>query len=302
MIRGSRKKRSANLEKIRLKSQVENTGQHRHGPSYSSSTRSTESDIGCGGHNDTFLLVESGRHSNENYDTNRNLNYSVGSNESPRPAKKRNKSRDTENIEIISFEVMKSPKKESRKPKTSRKNPLTTSTSTTTSTSSSASTSSTCQLIPLKLNSDVNSQTTATSIISTSPRPTPSAPPLVSSQNSTPQPPPVPNQPPPKLPSSLTSQTSLPQLMHNKINHHRNSSSRERDKDKEKGSSSDEKFRHLYQIRRNNGDVLSQDFINNIQTKLSSSTNLNETALVSTSSSLNSTKSKTKNSTPSKKK
>ncbi|RNA27755.1 DNA excision repair haywire [Brachionus plicatilis] len=301
VIRGSRKKRSANLEKIRLKSHIENAGHQKHGPNYNTSSRSTDSDIGIGGHNDTFLLVESGRHSNENYDTNQHLNYSVGSSESPRPRRKRNKSRDTDNIEIISFEVMKSPKKESKKQKASRKNPLTTSTSTTTSTTSSASTSSTCQLIPLKLNSDVNSQTTATSTISASPRPAPSAPPLVSSQNSSPLPPPVPNQPPPKLPSSLASQTSIPQLMHNKINQHRNSSSRERDKDKDK-SSSDEKFRHLYQMRRNNGDVLSQDFINNIQTKLSSSSNLNDTALVNTSSSLSSNKSKTKSGTPSKKK
>jgi len=45
---------------------------------------------------------------------------------------------------------------------------------------------------------------------------------------------------------------------------------------------SGDKFRQLYQIRRNHGDVLSQDFLKNIQTKQnSSSTHLNSSFIES---------------------
>ncbi|CAF0725915.1 unnamed protein product [Brachionus calyciflorus] len=311
LIRGSRKKRSANLEKIRLKSHIDESTHHhnQHTINNNFNTASRDSEVGSGSNNDTLLLVESGRCSKDNLDNHANLSYTVcSSTASPRPVhKKRSKTQDLDNIEIISFEILKSPKISSKKSKqnlksSSKKHSAAISTSTTSSTSSATSSSSTCQLIPLKLNNDSNSQNTGTSIVSNSPKPVPSAPPLVSSQPTTLQPPPVPNQPPPKLPASLASQTSLPQLIQNKINHHRNSSSREREKDKERGSSSSgDKFRHFYQIRRNNGDVLSQDFINNLQNKLSSSSNLNDGNL-GTSSSLNSnnSKSKMKNSTPSK--
>ena len=105
-------------------------------------------------------------------------------------------------------------------------------------------------------------------------------------------PPPVPTLPPPKLPGSLTlnSRTdtlnsalsltnsivvpALPSALNiPKLKHHRHSGAGSSKADSK--SQSSDKFRQLYQIRRNNGDVLSQDFLKNIQAKQSSSSQLN---------------------------
>ena len=111
-------------------------------------------------------------------------------------------------------------------------------------------------------------------------------------------PPPVPTLPPPKLPVNLTLTSSagnktdtinsalsltnsilvptLPGQLTSmpKLKHHRHSGATSSHKS-DKSQSSDTKFRQLYQIRRNNGDVLSQDFLKNIQSKQSSSSQLN---------------------------
>lgn len=76
----------------------------------------------------------------------------------------------------------------------------------------------------------------------------------------------MPSQPPPKLPPMFAAVNNTKEIQ--KLKQQRsNSGSSKKDS---------EKFRHFYQIRRNNGDVLSQDFMNNIQSKIQSSSNLNE--------------------------
>ena len=57
-----------------------------------------------------------------------------------------------------------------------------------------------------------------------------------------------------------------------KIKHRNSNNNKEKDAS---GNNSSEKFRHFYQARRNHGDALSQDFINNVQTKLSASNLIN---------------------------
>jgi hypothetical protein len=75
--------------------------------------------------------------------------------------------------------------------------------------------------------------------------------------------------------SILTSQQQNPAAALNlaKLKHHRQANSKEKESVNGSATKGD-KFRYFYQIRRNNGDVLSQDFMNNVQSKLSSSTNL----------------------------
>jgi hypothetical protein len=68
------------------------------------------------------------------------------------------------------------------------------------------------------------------------------------------------------------------------MKHHRHSVN---SKEKEShNNDSTEKFRHFYQVRRNHGDALSQEFINNVQTKISSNNlnnNVNNTITEATS-------------------
>ena len=359
VIRGSRKKKSANLEKIRLKSHLNDHHHHHHHTNHGSTTISSSNNIDLisGGEtsslsrnsdlegscqNDTLLLVETKKSNIQNYtisSTNEsaaNLPHKHQSNN-----KSRNKSHhvrrahhsrkqkqqtslecDSENAsssEIISFEVLNQNKATKSKSKSNRNNnnnnnnlekielekkksstskPTTSLTTTSTSSTTSSSASSTCQLIPLKLN---NPQTTVNEshVLVLESLIQPSAPPCP--QINAPAPP-VPTLPPPKLPNlvaslntaanSLTNHPSSSLVVSNVIlntsqsgtnitkniskikNHNRMSG-----KDKEASASADDRFRHFYQVRRNNGDVLSQDFMNNIQNKLSSSNNLNNSNL-----------------------
>jgi len=70
-------------------------------------------------------------------------------------------------------------------------------------------------------------------------------------------------------PSNLAATNNITKNLSKIKNHNRMSSKDNKD------AKADDRFRHFYQVRRNNGDVLSQDFMNNIQSKLSSSSNLN---------------------------
>jgi hypothetical protein len=187
-----------------------------------------------------------------------------------------------------------------------------TSVSTTSSTSSS---SSTCQLLP-KTQNTATTTTTSTTVGSSIDHQkviNPSAPPAPFSitQPTVPPaqaiagaliPPPLPTSQPPPITSTLLSQSSsnspslinpllnnpLPLKNISKLKHHRNSVTKDKD-----NVSANDKFRHFYQIRRNNGDVLSQDFMNNLQTKLSSSnlTNNNNGLMLNEPQSTNSPKS-----------
>jgi len=102
------------------------------------------------------------------------------------------------------------------------------------------------------------------------------------------QPPPVPTLPPPKLPVNLTISSKTDTInsslsLSNSIlvpvlpvgggvnkKSHRHNGGLNGGKPDPKAQGSD-KFRQLYQIRRNHGDVLSQDFLKNIQSKQNSS-------------------------------
>lgn len=336
LIRGSRKKRTANLEKIRLKSsQSDSDSQHRHltkhhhhhlreqnkGYASSTSCSSSQLELAATNQNDTLLLVESGCQNNS-------LSYtSSTSSETSTKGLNQKKRIDLDNsndFEIVSFEIIKPTKGSRQKGSKSSSNgnknknnvsassknnnklsEKSTSTATTTSTSSSASSnSSTCQLIPMKLNNKSNGSvgTASTTVGACLPN-CPSSPKNSSSvttshHHGTLLPPPVPTLPPPKLPVNLTLTSSagnktdtinsalsltnsilvptLPGQLTSmpKLKHHRHSGATSSHKS-DKSQSSDTKFRQLYQIRRNNGDVLSQDFLKNIQSKQSSSSQLN---------------------------
>ena len=327
MIKGSRKKKSANLEKIRLKSHLNEPGNshhHNHHHHHHNSNDNTlnnhanqdlisesslsrqHSDLEGSSQNDTLLLVESGtagknKINSANYTVsstsenatvlcNKQNNNHISSSKSGHGHRRHHKSsrsgensgsnRKKENepasLEIVSFEVISSPKNNKKdkarskakqtsahkSPAKQKENFVSASTSTTTSTSSSSS--STCQLIPIKLNNnDTNTstttKTTSTEVNSTttgnnqqvplSPKPQPSAPPMINSST----PPPVPTLPPPKLPLSLIAQTTTsnssavsnfilnqpPTVVNknlSKLKHHRSVS-------KDKEISSNDKFR-----------------------------------------------------------
>ena len=338
------------MEKIRLKSNLNESDSHHHHLTHhhsrsfelnnsSTSCSSSHIDLVATNQNDTLLLVEPGQNNSSS------LSYTVSStrNESTKilhqsKSNHGNKSSTSNarsgvesDFEIVSFEIIKPAKSGRTKPKTKNKftsNPnaakkgleekpnQTASVSTTTSTSSSSS--STCQLIPMKLNSNLNNNNTTASLITTTTSIgngllCPSSPKVIlyilcdsklnificynmfekisSPVASTQQPggltpPPVPTLPPPKLPVSLVASKTdtlnsalslnstihLPALPGPKMKHHRQTATPSKEITTTKTS---EKFRQLYQIRRNNGDVLSQDFLKNIQTKQSSSTQLN---------------------------
>lgn len=359
LIKGSRKKKSANLEKIRLKSHLSDAGasnghhhhhhHHHTGTIISSSSNnigliSTESslsrnsDLESSCQNDTLLLVDSKKLNTQSYTVSSTSENAVILNKNSNNHKSRSKhqsrrnnninnkqqkkplAEDSENsssLEVIAFEAVANPKKKEKSnsssvnkssksktshvvvapckekasiEKSSNNNTATTTTTkntlTTTSTSSTGSSaSSTCQLIPLKLNNPcLNEAHIVLEEIQ------PSAPPCPTS------PPPIPTIPPPKLPqlvaslnTTLNNQTLSNMAVNPLIgnlgacNITKNiskikSQNRMSSKDKDLISSND-KFRHFYQIRRNNGDVLSQDFINNIQSKLSSTSQLNNSSL-----------------------
>jgi len=315
------------LEKIRLKSNLNESDSHHHHLTHhhsrsfelnnsSTSCSSSHIDLVATNQNDTLLLVEPSQNNSSS------LSYTVSStrNDSSKILHQSKSNHGNKNsasnarsgvesdFEIVSFEIIKPAKAGRAKPKTKNKftsNPnagkksleekpnQTASVSTTTSTSSSSS--STCQLIPMKLNSNLNNNNTTASLITTTTSIgngliCPSSPKILSPVPSSQQsggliPPPVPTLPPPKLPVSLVASKTdtlnsalslnstihLPTLPGPKMKHHRQTATPSKEITTTKTS---EKFRQLYQIRRNNGDVLSQDFLKNIQTKQSSSTQL----------------------------
>lgn len=312
LIRGSRRKKAANLEKIRLKSSVNDCDSHhrhltQHAQRYSSdgSCSSSQIDLAATNQNDTLLLVESGHRNSLSYTA------SSASDDSTKALNHKSKKKRTEeasDFEIVSFEIIK-PNKGARKGnKSNSRNPPVNSSklndkssATTTSTSSTnSSSSSTCQLIPMKLTNNNGSVGTASTTVGASLPNCPSSPKATSTvttshHTGTLLPPPVPTLPPPKLPVnmtltsgktdtinsalSLTNSIFVPTLpgQNNipKLKHHRHNGGATSYKSDSKSQSSENKFRQLYQIRRNNGDVLSQDFLKNIQSKQSSSSQLN---------------------------
>jgi len=174
VIRGSRKKKTANLEKIRLKSHLNDSETRRthlssNHQAYTSSARSSISsasnlNLVATNKNDTLLLVESGANTHLTYTSSSRA--SDESTKLPLNQKNSQKANDIESdFEIVSFEVVKSAKsvRKTTKPASNRqpptkigKNKLNSklSSATTVSTSSTGSSnSSTCQLIPMKLNS-----------------------------------------------------------------------------------------------------------------------------------------------------
>lgn len=64
-----------------------------------------------------------------------------------------------------------------------------------------------------------------------------------------------------------------------KLKSHRHTGTTSSKKSGDKAETSEHKFRQLYQIRRNNGDVLSQDFLKNFQAKQASSNQLNSSTI-----------------------
>lgn len=341
LIKGSRKKKSANLEKIRLKSQL-NEQSNQQNRAHHGGTMHQQID--------TLLLVESGEtvagstmntnsrsvalldctvsstsdHNHHNHHHRNHHNAKKGAKQSKQ--KKRASSRqqplqDSEHLEIVSFEVIndRSKSKLIKKDRNGqRKQNQESSTSTSSSgsssnqkgnraasessqstessavkpinlasvstTSSTSSTSSTCQLINTK-----STPAETHLLVNPSAPPAPSAPPItavISTGSISLLPPPVPTSQPPAInaaASTLLNQTktssSQLQLKNiSKLKHHRSSVNKEKDGKEDGSVSANDKFRHFYQVRRNNGDVLSQDFINNIQNKLSSSSNLNTNA------------------------
>lgn len=374
LIKGSRKKKSANLEKIRLKSHLNetanNNSHHHHshhhhhhetgtisttnnGLMSSESSLSRNSDLESSSQNDTLLLVESKRLNTQNYivnatserePTGQGRSHHKSRSKQSRRHNHHNQSKNepaTSSLDIVPFEAFNQKKKEKASSKSKSKSssdktpsglaltsiekiqvektktaaPQTKNTLTTTSTTSTGSSaSSTCQLIPLKLNGDI--ATTVLEDLASIRGLNPSAPPCPQMS-----PPPIPTLPPPKLPPHTIKTNTLNATSNLMINPMAGISknlskikqnNRMSGKDSGKDVSSNDKFRHFYQIRRNNGDVLSQDFINNIQNKLSSSNNLNNsstnlnpttTAENSTtrSSSLNSSEKKNKKKSTSKK-
>jgi hypothetical protein len=216
-----------------------------------------------------------------------NQNKAANSKSKSKSNSNRNNSNNKNNLEKIELE----------KTKHSTSKPATLLTTTSTSSTTSSSASSTCQLIPLKLNNPQNTVNESHVVLESLIQP--SAPPCP--QINTPAPP-VPTLPPPKLPNLVASLNTAANSLTNpspslvvsnvilntsaasgnnitknisKIKNHNRMSG----KDKEASASADDRFRHFYQVRRNNGDVLSQDFMNNIQNKLSSSNNLNNSNL-----------------------
>lgn len=341
LIRGSRKKKTANLEKIRLKQNITDTENHHHNRHLksnphnhtrhlhqnndvyiSSSCSSSQIDLVATNQNDTLLLV------NENGQSSRTLSYteSLTSDDNLNLSKshkqKKNKTNDKNNdFEIVSFEVKKTNKGErisknkngvkstensqNKKSKKSQNsgNKTSETTTSTSSTNSSNSSSSMCQLIPMKLNMNSGSAgssstrngslDTASTTVGATSSSAKGLSPVTSNHHGTLHPPPVPTLPPPKLPVNLTISSNtdtlnsgisltnsilvptLPNIGIPKLKHHRHSGASHSIKSDSKSQSSENKFRHLYQIRRNQGDVLSQDFLKNVHAKQASNSQVN---------------------------